>query len=68
MRKSQIQSKKKETIIIDYIYYNSHSIRIFFFNYYQDNKNENFEKYIKAGIYLSSEDREKSKIIYKENY
>ena len=40
---------------------------LFFLNYYQDNQNEKIsEKYIKAGIYLSSKDREKSKLIYKE--
>ena len=40
---------------------------IFFLNYYQNNQNEKIsEKYIKAGIYLSSKDREKSKLIYKE--
>ena len=39
---------------------------IVFLNYYQDNQNEKIsEKYIKGGLYLS-EDREKSKIIYKE--
>ena len=38
-----------------------------FLNYYQDNQNEKIsEKYIKAGIYLSSKDKEKSKSIYKE--
>ena len=36
-------------------------------HYYQDNQNEKIsEKYIKAGIYLSSKDKEKSKSIYKE--
>ena len=38
-----------------------------FLNYYQDNQNEKIsEKYIKAGIYFSSKDKEKSKLIYKE--
>ena len=38
-----------------------------FLNYYQENQNEKVsEKYIKAGIYLSSNDKEKSKSIYKE--
>ena len=40
---------------------------IVFLNYYQDNQNEKIsEKYIKAGIYFSSKDKEKSKLIYKE--
>ena len=40
---------------------------VIFFNYYQDKKNKEIsEKYIKAGIYLSSQDKEKSKNLYKE--
>ena len=40
---------------------------IIFLNYYQNNQNEKIsEKYIKAGIYLSSKNKEKSKLIYKE--
>ena len=42
-------------------------LAMIFLNYYQDNQNEKIsEKYIKAGIYLSSNDKEKSKSIYKE--
>ena len=38
-----------------------------FFSYYQSNQNKKIsEKYIKAGIYLSSKDKEKSKKIYTE--
>jgi hypothetical protein len=38
-----------------------------FLNYNQDKQNEKIsEKYIKAGIYLLSKDKEKSKLIYKE--
>ena len=38
-----------------------------FFNYYQDIQNKKIsEKYIRAGLYLSSEDKENSKKIYKE--
>ena len=40
---------------------------IIFLNQYQNNQNEKIsEKYIKAGIYLSSKNKEKSKLIYKE--
>ena len=40
---------------------------IIFLNYYQNNQNEKIsEKYIKAGIYLSSKNKEQSKLIYKE--
>ena len=40
---------------------------IIFFNYYQGSKNEKIsEKYIKAGIYLASKDKERSKLLYKE--
>ena len=40
---------------------------IIFLNYYQKNKNERIsEKYIIAGIYLSSEKKEDSKLLYKE--
>ena len=61
-----VKKKKKLLLLIIFIII-AILLGIFFFNYYQDNKNEKIsEKYIKAGIYLSSEDREKSKIIYKE--
>ena len=63
---NMFKKKKKLLLLIIFIIITILSI-IFFFNYYQDNQNEKIsEKYIKAGIYLSSEDREKSKIIYKE--
>ncbi len=40
---------------------------IFFFNYNQNIKNEKVsEQYIKAGIYLSSNEIEKSKLLYKK--
>ena len=40
---------------------------IIFLNYYQNNQNNKIsEKYVEAGIYLSSKDKEKSKSIYKE--
>ena len=63
---NMVKKKKKLLLLIIFIIITILSI-IFFFNYYQDNQNEKIsEKYIKAGIYLSSEEREKSKIIYKE--
>ena len=42
-------------------------VGILFLNYYQNSENTKIsEKYIKAGIFLSIEDKEKSRIIYKE--
>ena len=42
-------------------------IALSFFNYYQNNINKNIaEKYIKAGIYLSSKNNEKAKSTYTE--
>ena len=42
-------------------------IGINYFNYYQQSKNEKIsEKFIQAGIYLSSQDKAQSKKIYKE--
>jgi len=42
-------------------------ITLSFFNYYQNNINKNIaEKYIKAGIYLSSKNNEKAKSTYTE--
>ena len=59
-----VKKKKKLLLLIIFIII-AILLGIFFFKYYQDNKNQKIsEKYIKAGIYLSSEDREKSKIIY----
>ena len=59
------KEKKKILFLILFIIIAILSL-IISFNYYQGNKNEKIsEKYIKAGLYLS-EDREKSKIIYKE--
>jgi hypothetical protein len=40
---------------------------ISYYNFYQTSKNEKIsEKYIEAGLYLASKDKEKSKEIYKE--
>ena len=40
---------------------------VFIYSYYQQEKNEEIsQKYIRAGIYLSSKDFERSKAIYKE--
>ena len=61
-----IKKKKKLLLSILFIIIAIPSAMIFL-NYYQDNQNEKIsEKYIKAGIYLSSKDKEKSKSIYKE--
>ena len=61
-----VKKKKKLLLSILFIIITILSAMIFL-NYYQDNQNEKIsEKYIKAGIYLSSKDKEKSKSIYKE--
>ena len=61
-----VKEKKKLLLSILFIIIAILSAMIFL-NYYQDNQNEKIsEKYIKAGIYLSSKDKEKSKSIYKE--
>ena len=40
---------------------------MFFLDYSKSNKNEKIsEQYIKAGIHLTSNEKEKSKLIYKE--
>jgi len=64
---SNIVNKKKKLLLsILFIIIAILSVKIFL-NYYQDNQNEKIsEKYIKAGIYLSSKDKEKSKSVYKE--
>ena len=60
------KEKKKILFLILFIIIAILSL-IIFFNYYQSNKNERIsEKYIKAGIYLASKDKEKSKLLYKE--
>ncbi len=61
-----LKKKKKTFFLILFILLLILSV-MFFLNYYQNNKNEKIsEQYIKAGILLASNDREKSKIIYKE--
>ena len=63
---SKVKEKKKLIISTLFIFFIILSGVIFFY-YYQDNQNEKIsEKYIKAGIYLGSKDKEKSKIIYRE--
>ena len=40
---------------------------LIFYNYHQDRENNKIsEKYIKAGVYLASGDKEKSKLFYKD--
>ncbi len=63
---SIFKEKKKILFIILFIIITIFSV-IIFYNYYQGNKNEKIsEKYIKAGIYLASKDKEQSKLLYKE--
>ena len=60
------KEKKKILFLILFIIIAILSL-IISFNYYQGNKNEKIsEKYIKAGIYLASKNKEKSKLLYKE--
>ena len=60
------KEKKKILFLILFIIITILSL-IIYFNYYQSNKNEKIsEKYIKAGIYLASKDKEKSKLLYRE--
>ena len=64
---SNIVIKKKKIFLSIIFIIFSASMIIIFFNYYQNNQNNKIsEQYIKAGIYLSSKDIEKSKSIYKE--
>ena len=60
------KEKKKLLFLILFIIIAILSV-IIFFNHHQNNKNEKTsEKYIKAGIHLSSKNKEKSKLLYKE--
>jgi len=60
------KEKKKILFLILFIIIAILSL-IIFFNYYQSSKNEKIsEKYIQAGIYLASKDKEKSKLLYEE--
>ena len=64
---SNIVKEKKKLLLSILFIIVATLLAIVFLNYYQDNQNEKVsEKYIKAGIYLSSNDKEKSKSIYKE--
>jgi hypothetical protein len=66
-RISNIVKKKKKLLLSILFIIIAILLAMIFLNYYQDNQNEKIsEKYIKAGIYLSSKDKEKSKSIYKE--
>ena len=63
---SIILQKRKIFIIITILIIVS-AFSLFFFNYYENIKNKEIsEKYIEAGIYLTSNNKEKSKIIYKD--
>ena len=64
---TNILEKKKKFFFIFIILVIVILFGINFFNYYQNSQNKKIsEKYIRAGLYLSSEDKEKSKKIYKE--
>ncbi len=59
--------KKKKFLLVILILIISTLLGIVYLNYQKENKNKKIsEKYIKAGIYLSSQDKEKSKDLYKE--
>ena len=64
---SSIVKKKKKLLLLTLFIIIAFLSVMIFLNYHQDHQNEKIsEKYIKAGIYLSSKDKEKSKSIYKE--
>ena len=64
---SNIVKRKKKLLLSILFIITAILSAMIFLNYNQDKQNEKIsEKYIKAGIYLSSKDREKSKLIYKE--
>ena len=62
-----IIKKKKKLFILVLFFIIIALLGIVFLNYYENSQNKKVsEKYIKAGIYLSSKNTEKSKLIYKE--
>ena len=62
-----VLKKKKKLLILFLSILIIILITLSFFNYYQNNINKNIaEKYIKAGIYLSSKNNEKAKSTYTE--
>ena len=64
--KDILKKKKKILFLILFIIVVFLSI-MFFLDYSKSNKNEKIsEQYIKAGIHLTSNEKEKSKLIYKE--
>ena len=59
--------KKKKIFVVTFILIISIIFSLVFLNHYENNKTKKIsEKYIKAGIYLISNDLEKSKIIYRD--
>jgi len=59
--------KKKKLFVVILILIIFTLLGFIFLNYYENTQNKKIsEKYIKAGIYLSSKDKEKSKLIYKD--
>jgi hypothetical protein len=64
---SNIVKRKKKLLLSILFIITAILSAMIFLNYNQDKQNEKIsEKYIKAGIYLLSKDKEKSKLIYKE--
>ena len=64
---SNIVRKKKKLLLLILFIIIAILSAIIFLNYYQDKQAKKIsEGYIKAGIYLSSKDKEKSKLLYKE--
>ena len=64
---SNIVKKKKKLLLLILFIIIAALLAIIFLNHHQDNQaKKTSEKYIKAGIYLSSKDKEKSKLLYKE--
>ena len=64
---TNIAKHNKKKIIIIFLFILIIISCFFAYTYYQQKKNEDIsQKYIKAGIYLSSKDFERSKAVYKE--
>lgn len=64
---TSVVKKKKKLITVILSIIIIFLILLIYLNFYQKNQNNKIsEKYIKAGIYLSSKDEEKSKMIFKE--
>jgi len=59
--------KNKKNVIVNLIVIISCLLATILFHYYQENQNKKIsEEYVKAGIYLTQNNKEKSKDIYKD--